>query len=305
MSQMLPHISVCVCTYNRPDLLKRLLTEVAKQITADSFTYSVVIADNDPAESARATVDRMRASTGLSIKYCAEPRRGIAHARNKVIENAEGDYVAFIDDDEFPVHEWLLTLLRTCIEYKTDGVFGPVKRHFDVEPPSWMEKSSLYDRRVNPTGMPVEWQEARTGNVLLKRSILIEDAAAFNPEFRVGEDQDFFRRKMEKGYAFVWSSEAVAFEVVPPARWDVKYLMKKALLRGACAALQPSCDAASIVKSIVAIPAYTIMLPFLWFSGRHRFISVLIKICDHLGKLLALVGIHPIKEAYVSEGTSA
>jgi hypothetical protein len=29
--------------------------------------------------------------------------------------------------------------------------------------------------------------------------------------------------------------------------------------------------------------------------------TILVKLCDHLGKLLALVGIHPIKEAYVSE----
>ena len=114
MSDELPHISVCICTYNRPALLKRLLTEVAKQTTEGKFTYSVVLADNDPEESARATVAEMRHDSDLLIKYCSEPRRGIAHARNKVIENAEGDYVAFIDDDEFPVAKWLQTLLDTC-----------------------------------------------------------------------------------------------------------------------------------------------------------------------------------------------
>jgi glycosyltransferase involved in cell wall biosynthesis len=296
-----PHISVCICTYNRPVLLKRLLTEVAKQETGGKFTYSVVLADNAPDESARVTVAEMRASSDLLIKYCSEPRRGIAHVRNKVIENAEGEYVAFIDDDEFPVSNWLLILLNTCDEYNADGAFGPVTRHFDVTPPAWVAKSQFYDRRVNPTGMPVEWREARTGNVLLKRKILVEDPSPFRPEFRVGEDQDFFRRKMEKGYKFVWSSEAVAYEVVPPARWDRVYLIKKALLRGACAALQPSCGAASIAKSLVAVPLYAIALPFILPFGQHRFMTILVKLCDHLGKLLALVGIHPIKEAYVSE----
>jgi glycosyltransferase involved in cell wall biosynthesis len=296
-----PHISVCICTYNRPALLMRLLTEVAKQETGGKFTYSVVLADNAPDESARVTVAEMRASSDLLIKYCSEPRRGIAHVRNKVIENAEGEYVAFIDDDEFPVSNWLLILLNTCHEYNADGAFGPVTRHFDVTPPAWVAKSQFYDRRVNPTGMPVEWREARTGNVLLKRKILVEDTSPFRPEFRVGEDQDFFRRKMEKGYKFVWSSEAVAYEVVPPARWDRVYLMKKALLRGACAALQPSCGAASIAKSVIAVPLYAIALPFVLPFGQHRFMTILVKLCDHLGKLLALVGIHPIKEAYVSE----
>jgi hypothetical protein len=166
-----------------------------------------------------------------------------------------------------------------------------------------MVRSQFYDRRVNPTGIRVEWPEARTGNVLLRKEVLNGDEAPFRPEFRVGEDQDFFRRKMEQGFAFVWSSDAVAFEVVPPARWNRLYLVQKALLRGACAALQPSCGVASILKSLVAVPLYTVALPFGLLLGQHRFMTLLVKLCDHLGKLLALVGIHPIKEAYVSEET--
>ena len=303
MSNQRPHIAVCICTYNRPVLLKRLLSELDKQETENQFTYSAVVADNDPAESAKETIAKL--NLGFEVKYCAEPRRGIAFARNKVIENAEGDFVAFIDDDEFPVSNWLLTLFNVCKQYGSDGVFGPVKRHFDVTPPAWMVKSQFYDRRVNPTGMRVEWPEARTGNVLLKKEVLKGDVAPFRTEFRVGEDQDFFRRKMEQGFAFVWSSDAVAFEVVPPARWNRLYLVQKALLRGACAALQPSCGAASILKSLVAVPLYAVALPFGLLVGQHRFMTLLVKLCDHLGKLLALVGIHPIKEAYVSEETGA
>jgi succinoglycan biosynthesis protein ExoM len=297
-----PHISVCICTYNRPHFLKRLLLELTRQETGGGlFTYSAVVADNDAGESAKATVEEIRTTTLMSVKYCVEPQRGIAPTRNRVIADADGDYVAFIDDDEFPVPNWLLTLLRTCDDYEVDGVFGPVKRHFDVAPPAWMKKSRFYERRVNPTGMPVEWPEARTGNVLLKRKILVEDPSPFRPEFKVGEDQDFFRRKMEKGYKFVWSADAVAYEVVPPARWNRMYLVKKALLRGGCAALQPSCGTASILKSVVALPMYTVALPFTLLLGQHRFMTVLVKLCDHAGKLLALVGVHPIKAAYVSD----
>jgi succinoglycan biosynthesis protein ExoM len=297
----IPHISVCICTFNRANLLKRLLLELTRQETGGLFTYSAVVADNDAAESAKATIEEIRSTSSLPVKYCVEPQRGIAATRNRVIANAEGDYVAFIDDDEFPVSNWLLTLLRTCDEYGVDGVFGPVKRHFDVTPPAWMKKSRFYERRVNPTGMSVEWPEARTGNVLLKRKILTEDQSPFRPEFKVGEDQDFFRRKMEKGYKFVWSAEAVAYEVVPPARWNRLYLMKKALLRGGCAALQPSCGTASILKSLIALPMYTVALPFAFLLGQHRLMTVLVKLCDHAGKLLALVGVHPIKTAYVSD----
>jgi glycosyltransferase involved in cell wall biosynthesis len=295
----MPHVSVCICTYRRPLLLKRLLDELSSQDTAGLFTFSIVIADNDQARSAEAVVVEAYARNGVPIKYCVEPRQNIALARNKVVENAEGEFLAFIDDDEFPGRDWLLNLYRTRQEYNVDGVLGPVMRHFDQVPPVWLQKSQFYVRRVNPTGMRVDWHEARTGNVLLKREIVIGDAAPFRPEFRAGEDQDFFRRKIDEGRVFIWSAEAEAFEVVPPSRWKRVYLMRKALLRGATAGLH--CDAVGVIKSIIAIPLYTLALPFSLLAGHHYFMTLLVKLCDHLGKLLILVGINPIREQYVSD----
>ncbi len=295
------HISVCVCTYKRPHLLKRLLETLSDQDTDTLFTYSVVVADNDQLQSAKAVVSEFAASSSVSIKYCVEPQQSIALARNKAVENARGDYIAFIDDDEFPGKNWLLILFKTREEYGVDGVLGSVKRHFDKEPPRWIVKSQFYERRIKATGSIVDWPEARTGNVLLKRQLFEADVPAFRAEFRAGEDQDFFRRMIEKGYVFIWSDQAVAYEVVSPSRWKRTYMLKKALLRGATARLQPSCGALSIAKSVIAVPVYLAGLPLACIFGHYRFMALLIRLFDHLGKLLALVGINPIKEQYVTD----
>lgn len=295
------HISVCICTYKRPLPLMRLLNDLNRQETAGLFTYSIVITDNDEAQSAEDAVADFRTISKVPVKYSVEPRRGIALARNMVVQNAEGPFLAFIDDDEFPIAQWLLTLYKTCRDYNVDGVLGPVRRHFDETPPAWILKSHLYDRKINPTGMQVDWHEARTGNVLLKKRIIGDDATPFQPELRTGEDRDFFRRKIEEGYAFIWSAEAEVFEVLPPARWERMFYVKKALLQGATAAQQKSCGAADIAKSMVALVVYVIALPFTLLLGQHRFMTLLVKLCGHLGKLLALVGFHFIKDAYVSD----
>jgi succinoglycan biosynthesis protein ExoM len=259
------------------------------------------VADNDEAKSAEAIVAEMSQFCKVPMKYCVEPRRNIALARNKVVENAEGDYIALIDDDEFPEPAWLRTLFRTCSEYKVDGVLGPVKRHFDETPPAWFKKSGIYDRPINPTGKLVGWKEARTGNVLLKRRILAGEATPFRPEFRAGEDQDFFRRKTEEGWVFIWSADAVVSETIPSARWKRGYILRKAVLQGATAALQPNCGVVNIMKSIIAVPLYSAILPFTLIAGQQYFMELLVKICDHSGKLLMLMGINPIHEEYVSE----
>ncbi len=300
-SKRTAHISVCVCTYKRSALLRRLLMELSRQETGGLFTYSIVVADNDEARSAESTVEEMRRACKVPVKYCVEPKRNIALARNKVVGNAEGDYIALIDDDEVPDPAWLLKLFSNCNQYKVDGVLGAVKRHFDQTPPAWFKKSNIYDRPVNPTGKLVDWKDARTGNVLLKRKILAGDVAPFRPEFRAGEDQDFFRRKTEEGCVFIWSAEAVVSETIPPARWKRSYIFRKAMLQGATAALQPNCGVISILKSVIAVPLYLAILPFTLLAGQQYFMMLLVKIFDHSGKLLMLMGINLIHEEYVSE----
>jgi glycosyltransferase involved in cell wall biosynthesis len=301
MASLHKHISICICTYKRPAFLKRLLDELRAQETGGSFTYSIVVSDNDRLRSAEATVSDFAANSNIAVKYCVEPQQNISRARNNAIENASGDFIAFIDDDEFPTQLWLLTLFDTLNEYQVDGVLGPVKRHFDETPPRWLLRSSFYSRMVYPTGTVLDKEEGRTGNVLLKRQLFDGQAQPFKLDLRVGEDKEFFRRMIDSGHRFIWSAEAVAFETVPPVRWKRSFLLKRALFRGAHVPLQPNFGLRKVVRSLVAVPAYSLMLPVALLLGQHRFMTLLVKLCDHLGLLLALIGINRPHQAYITE----
>jgi succinoglycan biosynthesis protein ExoM len=296
-----PHICVCLCTYKRPELLRRSLEGLTDQETQGLFTYSIVVADNDRLESARTIVSETAARTSVAIRYCVEPRQNIALTRNKAVQNAAGDYVAFFDDDQFASKRWLLTLFEACRRYGVDGVLGPVKPHFDEEPPRWVAKGRFFERATYPTGFPIDGRKGRTGNALIAASLFRGIATPFRPEFRTGEDQDFFGRMIQQGHKFVWCNEAVAHEVVPPLRWKLSFLLRRALLRGATTRLQANFGTQSILKTIIAIPLYSIFLPLSPFLGYHVFISYLVKLFDHLGLLLGILGINLIREPYVTE----
>jgi glycosyltransferase involved in cell wall biosynthesis len=295
------HVSVCVCTYKRPHLLTRLLRELGQQETGTLFTYSIVVADNDPLGSAERVVSDFAAASTIPVTYCAEPRQSICLARNKAIEHSTGDFIAFIDDDEFPAKSWLLRLFQTCDRDGVDGVLGPVNRHFDETPPKWVIKGKFYVRPSHPTGFVIDWREGRTGNVLLKRRLFHLGEPPFNPEFHRGGDTDFFRRMILLGHVFIWCDEAVVYEVVPPIRWTRTFMLKRALLRGAISLKDRPSLLLSITKSVLAVPAYTLALPFTLVLGHHRSMDLLVRLFQHLGKLLAFVGIKPVKSLYVTD----
>src|SRR5271157_3311532 len=106
---------------------------------------------------------------------------------------------------------------------------------------------------------------------------------------------------IERGHIFIWCDEAVAYEVVPPIRWTRTFMLRRALLRGAITLQHPTFGVRDIAKSVIAVPTYTVALPFALMLGHHRFMDLLVRLFDHLGKLLALLGICPIKSPYVTK----
>src|SRR6267378_2274871 len=95
------HITVCICTYRRLHLLPSLFEALARQDTEGRFTFSVAIVDNDSG-SARRTVEELSARLSMKVRFDVEPERNFARVRNRVVQLAEGDFIAFIDDDEVP-----------------------------------------------------------------------------------------------------------------------------------------------------------------------------------------------------------
>jgi glycosyltransferase involved in cell wall biosynthesis len=296
-----PHVCICICTYRRSNILKRLLGALKNQKTEGRFSCSILVVDNDKQESARTIVEEFARESSISTQYLVEARQNIALARNMAAANAKGEYLAFIDDDEIPPPSWLLTLFSAREKFCADGALGPVKPQFDNTPPKWIIDGKFYERRSYPTGFVIDGPKGRTGNVLLKKQIFEYTDPPFRREFITGEDQDFFRRMIEKGHVFIWCDEAVAYEVIPPVRWSRKFMLKRALLRGEIALLHPTCGAREIAKSIIAVPLYAIVVPLALLQGQGKFMLCLVKMFDHLGKVLALVGVHPVKQAYIVE----
>ena len=297
------HICICICTYKRPDFLQSLLKKLQNQKTESLFSYSIIVVDNDYQMTSEKVFSEFRKKSKIPIEYYVESEKNIALARNKAVQNADGDFVAFIDDDEFPVNDWLFNLYKTCIEHKSDGVLGPVKPYFAETPPEWIIKGRICERPTHKTETILHWSDTRTGNVLIRTHVFGTKKNVFNPDFgSQGEDHDFFKRMIEKGFVFVWCNEAPVYEIVPPERFRKKYFIRRALLQGNASIehyrheKNAKLKFGIFTKSFTAATAYSLVLPFTLLLGDYLFMKYLIKNLHHISRLLGFTNILTIKK---------
>lgn len=303
MSFQKEHLSVCVCSYKRPQLLNHLMIRLQCLVTENLFSYSILVVDNDKNGSSRCIIADFKNMSKVPIEYYVEPEKGYSTARNKLIEEAKGNYIVFIDDDEFPEERWLLNLYKTCIKCKADGVLGPVKPHFNNQPPKWILESKLCEKpgyRIK-TGTVLNWSNTRTSNVIIDKRVFQKKENRFKKEFGAtgGEDVDFFKRMIEKGYVFLWCEEAVVYETIPMERLKKTYFMKRALLQGAVDTAYLDGNKQKIfsfIKTTMATFLYSSCLPVLLVTEYHMFMKYFVKYCHHVGRLLAMFGIVVVKE---------
>jgi succinoglycan biosynthesis protein ExoM len=300
---MKDHISVCICTFHRNEMLERLLRSLRPQETADLFDFSVVVVDNDASGPARETVLRLSAELGLDIIYGIEPEQTIPAARNFALRLARGNYLGIIDDDEIAPQSWLVTLFRAIQKFEVDGALGPVHPFFDGQPPAWLIKGRFCERPVYKTGAILDWSQTRTGNVLLKKDVFDRNQLRFDLKcLTSGSDRVFFKQAMQLGYRFVAVEEAPVYEVVPPERWTRGFYLKRALVQGLNAHrnLAGERRGASLVivamRSAAALAGYAVALPLAACMGAHVLTKCMAGGAYHLSWFSSMLGIELVKK---------
>ena len=238
-------IALCICTYKRPQLLERLLNSLHDiqlgQLAPDAVRIMVI--DNYPDGRARAVCESLARSLPVGLDFLEEHRKGVAFARNMVIDVAlkqGADFVAFLDDDDLPRPDWLLRLFEKQKETHADivgSVFPPV---VDPDWPDWLANSPLFDKPKQGSqtkyGAPLN---IGIGSTFISCKLLARmqaDGPIFSDEFgSIGcEDADFFARAAKNGAVVCQTSKAVVERDYEQERLTVVGLLRDAYRIGNC-----------------------------------------------------------------------
>ncbi len=293
-------VSVCLATYRRNEKLRAVLDDLTKQ---DRFPDQVVVVDNDAAGGARSVIEECRAAGApFRIDYDVQPVPSIAITRNRTVELASGEWIAFIDDDERAPKDWLRQLLNAADAYRADGVLAPVEPQVPTTAPAWIRRGRFYDFSHQPEGAEVPLLRMRFGNVLLRATRLRAEPGPFDPNLGLmaGEDVDLLVRLARKGARIVWSETAPVFEPVEPERLSLRWLLLRAFSGGQAYArytisggfnpIGPVGRFAFFARAFAQMLIAGAMVLISWAIGRHHAAAWLVKTSANLGKLSVLSG---------------
>lgn len=143
----MPHVTVVVPTYNRPQLLARLLAALEEQKVEVDF--EVIVVDNASNTDTADVLDAVQASTSLDlIRLRIGSNRGPAPARNAGWRQARGEIVAFTDDDCIPDPGWLATGIAY---FERDATLGVLQGKTLADPAVPVRRWAATQRIEQPT----------------------------------------------------------------------------------------------------------------------------------------------------------
>ena len=228
-----PDLSVVICTYNRPELLRLALTTLLRQSPAN-LTYEVVVIDNNSTPDTRAVVDEL-AQTDSRIRYVRETRQGNAYARNTGVAESRAPIVAFLDDDVTVRDNWIDLIQRTFEATNAGFIGGKVLPRWEEPPPSWLDMANwapiaALDYGDSPFLITDENALCLlTANIAFKKEVFAKHGEFSAAVQRAGdsigslEDHEFLTRLLRAGVTGLYVPEMIVDAYVGSDRMTKDY----------------------------------------------------------------------------------
>lgn len=233
-------ISVIICTYNRDKFIYQTLEHIANNgFPADS--YEIILIDNNSTDRTAAECRRFSDRfPNLNFHYFTETRQGLSFARNRGIQESQGDILLFLDDDAFMQKGYLHRLSDYLKSTPDAAAFGgkitPLYESGRV--PKWMSKWTyswvsainkgsnvrLFEGRSYPIGANMGFRRANIPpegfNTALGRN---------KGNLMGGEEKDIFNRMKVHNALIYYFPDIEVLHVIPEKRTTREYIKQMAL----------------------------------------------------------------------------
>lgn len=200
-------VSVIVPVYNSEEYIGTTLDSIINQ---DFKSFEVIVIDDGSTDNSLEIINQKLSESTISYNVIHQENSGVSSARNRGIDVAKGNYLVFIDADDFVTENHLSELFNGQTDFsmiqfiKKDGDKLSSPHYFDAE---LMSCDEFIKKELNME-MPFNfWQ------LMYRASLVNDNGIRFNPDLVYGEDIDFALRTLVFGDEIAISNEATYYYV--------------------------------------------------------------------------------------------
>jgi glycosyltransferase involved in cell wall biosynthesis len=195
-------VSVCITCYNEADYIVSAIRSVFEQTAIDRIKEIIVVNDGSTDESEQRI--RELVSDGRQLVYVYQKNQGLSRARNVAIRRMTGEYIAFLDGDDF----WMPGKTALQLDAFKDPSVGLVySDYMDFETDNVHSQMLICVRRFSGGGRDlvrnffVHDGPIIPSSVMIRRQVF-QEIGGFNEHYDIGEDTDYWIRVALGGFRF-------------------------------------------------------------------------------------------------------
>ncbi|GAA3758944.1 glycosyltransferase family 2 protein [Terriglobus aquaticus] len=216
-------VSITVATCSRGALLQQALDHLLPQAQAAPFRTEFVIVDDRSTDDTPQRLRSFQRRADFPVTLVPGHGTGIAAARNLLVQNSRGTWLACCDDDQIADPDWLTELYAAAHRSSADFVGGSMYLRLPAGVP--LSNFGPRARRLlgeaglqQPEGPFPRGTFPATNNVLM-RANAVRQLGGFNTNLTEGgEDRDLFQRALAAGHTLWFTPAARMGHIIPERR---------------------------------------------------------------------------------------
>ncbi|NJO41595.1 MAG: glycosyltransferase family 2 protein [Cyanobacteria bacterium CRU_2_1] len=235
--------TVAIPVYNGADRLPLVLERLRSQVNTERISWEIIVVDNNSTDTTAQVVQSFQTNwhPHIPLKYCFEPKQGLAHARQKAIEEAIGTFVGFLDDDNLAAPDWVNAAYEFGQMHPNAGAYGgQTEGDFEVSPPKEIEKVKALLAIKKYADQPKLYEPeklrlpAGAGLVVRRQAWLKCIPPCLSRITRGGNDYEISVRLHRQGWEIWYNPSMQIQHRIPAHRMERSYLISLARLYGLC-----------------------------------------------------------------------
>ncbi|WP_069789918.1 hormogonium polysaccharide biosynthesis glycosyltransferase HpsE [Cyanobacterium sp. IPPAS B-1200] len=242
--------TVAICTYNGEKRVPDVLDRLKQQIDTEDINWEIIVIDNNSNDNTAKVIEEYKNNWNVAcpIKCYFEEKQGLAYARQKAVEEANGNLIGFLDDDNLPTSNWVEQAYLFGKQHPKAGAYGSkIKGEYEIEPPPNFEKISRFfaiggsDKTICYTSDDYQYAYKRVlppgaGIVVHKQAWLDNVPTNLFLQGRVsglqlpGDDLEAFLHLRKAGWEIWYNPAMEIYHKIPKERLQKDYIVN--LMKG-------------------------------------------------------------------------